>query len=572
MSLTGAFVIAAVMLARLLLKKAPKVISYALWAVAGFRLMFPFTPEAAFSLLPFNSTPIPHDIAMQAAPRIDSGITVLDNAVSTALPAVTPAGSTNPLQTGLAAGCCIWIFGMAIMLIYSIVSITLLHRRLRGAINVGDNSYEAVGLKTPFVMGLFRPKIYIPAGLSGEERRYIVLHEQTHIRRHDHIVKMLAYFVLCLHWFNPLAWAAFILMGADMEMSCDERVIKELGGDIKNAYSLSLVRVASERKILNGSPLAFGEGGMKERVKNVLNFKKHSRIVIIAAVILVTVLSVGFAANRTGDAQSQLQKITGATQEQAKQIELRLADCGVSYQTLAYSSNPITAGMHTDWQAYDLLTEDGSSYVLILRKSDNDFTAVLDNDGRLISGMIDNGVTPALYSNGEYKFKAWADAGENDEDVYDFSVPYIGDDSEADDSPQGPPNYAVPIEDFFSKRGRYMAREFTRGDLEFTVTNVIDSHWEVYKDDGGADVELLIIDYLPDAQLYISEPDMSDPQYTEDGLPHAQWGLGYGVTGEDNIRITDDINTVSITFDLRGIYHLESSLYAVRFVPYDTEP
>ncbi|MGE4484109.1 MAG: M56 family metallopeptidase [Oscillospiraceae bacterium] len=458
MSLTGAFVIAAIMLARLPLKKAPKVISYALWAVAGFRLMFPFTLEGAFSLLPFNSTPIPHDIAMQAVPRIDSGITVLDNAVSAALPAATPAVNTNPLQIWLAAGCCIWIFGIAIMLIYSIASIALLNRRLRGAINVGDNIYEAVNLKTPFVMGLFRPKIYIPPELSGEERRYIVLHEQTHIRRRDHIIKMLAHFVLCLHWFNPLAWAAFILMGADMEMSCDERVMKELGGDIKNAYSLSLVRVASERKILNGSPLAFGEGGMKERVKNVLNFKKHSRIIIIAAVILVAVLSVGFAVNRTGDAQSQLQKITGATNEQAEQLELRLAECGVSYQTIAYSVNPITEGMGTDWQAYDLVTEDGFSYVLILRKSDNDFTAVLDNKGRIISGNIDSAVTPALYINGEYKFaeiilgglddqggilieddraiyvegrkavhmtiagyEAWVAAGENAADVYDYA-------------------------------------------------------------------------------------------------------------------------------------------------------
>jgi len=265
-----------------------------------------------------------------------------------------------------------------------------------------------------------------------------------------------------------LAWAAFILMGADMEMSCDERVIKTLGGDIKNAYSLSLVRVASNRKILNGSPLAFGDGGMKERVKNVLNFKKYSRIIIIVAVILVTVLSAGFAVNRTADDQSQLQKITGATDEQAEQIESQLTDCGVSYQTITYSTNPITEGMDTDWQAYDLSTEDGASYVLILRKSDNDFTAVLDSEGRLISGLIDNGVTPALYINGEYKFAdenvlgtiddeggiliddeeaifvdgrkavhmsmddydAWVAAGENDADVYDYSVPYIGDDSD----------------------------------------------------------------------------------------------------------------------------------------------
>lgn len=301
MSLTASFVIAAIMLARLPLKKAPKIISYCLWAVAGFRLVFPFTLESVFSLLPFKSAPIPQDIAMQAVPRIDSGITMIDNAVSAALPAATPASSVNPLQVWIGVGSYIWLLGIMVMLIYSFVSIVLLKRRLRDAVQVEGNLYEADNLKTPFVIGLFRPKIYIPTGLSEEECRYIVLHEQTHIRRHDHAVKILAYFILCLHWFNPLAWAAFWLMGADMEMSCDERTLKELGGEFKNAYSLSLVRVATGRKILNGSPLAFGEGGMKERIKNVLNFKKPSRVIITLAIALVVVLTVGFAMNRNSD-------------------------------------------------------------------------------------------------------------------------------------------------------------------------------------------------------------------------------------------------------------------------------
>ncbi|ACV64190.1 peptidase M56 BlaR1 [Desulfofarcimen acetoxidans DSM 771] len=283
MSLTGTFVIVAITLARLPLKKAPKIISYALWAVAGFRLVFPFSIQSVFSLLPFKAAPIPQDIGMQAIPRINSGIKIVDNAVSAILPAAAPASSVNPLQIWLTIGSYIWLFGIAIMLIYSFVSIVLLKHKLRGTEFIEGNIYEADNLRTPFVIGLFRSKIYIPAGLSDKERRYIVLHEQTHIRRHDHAVKMLAYFVLCLHWFNPLVWIAFILMGADMEMSCDERVMKELGEDIKNAYSLSLVRVAAGHKILNGSPLAFGEGGMKERVKNVLNFKKHSRVIVIAA-------------------------------------------------------------------------------------------------------------------------------------------------------------------------------------------------------------------------------------------------------------------------------------------------
>lgn len=252
-------------------------------------------------MLPFNSTPIPQDIAVQAVPRIDSGITVVDKAVSAALPAATPVTSINPLQIWIFIGTCIWLFGIALMLIYSFVSIVVLKRRLCCAVLIEGNLYEAHNLKTPLVIGIFKPKIYIPAGLTDEEHCFIVLHEQTHIRRHDHAVKMFAYLVLCLHWFNPLVWAAFVLMGADMEMSCDECVIRKLGGEIKSAYSLSLVRVASGRKILNGSPLAFGEGGMKERIKNVLNFKKPSRVIITLAIVLVTVMSAGFAVNRTTD-------------------------------------------------------------------------------------------------------------------------------------------------------------------------------------------------------------------------------------------------------------------------------
>lgn len=301
MSLTASFVIAAIILARIPLKRAPKIISYALWAVAGFRLVFPFTLEGSFSLLPFNSTPIPQDIAVQAVPRIDSGITVIDKAVSAALPAATPVTSINPLQIWLFIGTCIWLFGIAVMLIYSFVSIVVLKRRLHSATLIEGNLYEAHNLKTPLVIGIFKPKIYIPAALTDEEHCFIVLHERTHIRRHDHAVKMFAYLVLCLHWFNPLVWAAFILMGADMEMSCDECVIRKLGGEIKSAYSLSLVRVASGRKILNGSPLAFGEGGMKVRIKNVLNFKKPSRVIITLSIVLVTVMSAGFAVNRAID-------------------------------------------------------------------------------------------------------------------------------------------------------------------------------------------------------------------------------------------------------------------------------
>jgi beta-lactamase regulating signal transducer with metallopeptidase domain len=291
MSVTGAFVIAVIILARIPLKKAPKTISYCLWAVAGFRLVCPFTLEGVFSLIPRDLPEITAPVRQYYVTRPPVGTHERIDFMLAAHPAGTP------IWTVYDALAIVWLAGIAAMSVYGAVSIVLLRRGLRGAALAEDGAYEVETLKTPFVIGLFRPRIYIPSGLTGEERRYIVLHERTHIRRGDHIVKMFSWFVLCLHWFNPLVWAAFLLMGTDMEMSCDERVMKELGGNIKHDYSLSLVRMAAGRRILNGSPPAFGEGGVKERVKNILNFKKPSRIIIVAAVALAAALMVGLAVN-----------------------------------------------------------------------------------------------------------------------------------------------------------------------------------------------------------------------------------------------------------------------------------
>ncbi|MDR1136406.1 MAG: DUF4825 domain-containing protein [Clostridiales Family XIII bacterium] len=193
MSLTSMFVIAALCLARLALRKihAHKWISYALWGAAGFNLICPFKLESAFSLIPFNCEPIPRDIAMQAIPRIDSGISIIDNAVSSSLPAATLMASVNPLQAWIEVGACVWLVGVAAMLLYAVISYVRLIRRKDS-------------VKTPFVYGFIKPKIHIPGELLGEALRYATLHEQTHINRRDYLVKPVAVALLCIHWFNPL--------------------------------------------------------------------------------------------------------------------------------------------------------------------------------------------------------------------------------------------------------------------------------------------------------------------------------------------------------------------------------
>jgi beta-lactamase regulating signal transducer with metallopeptidase domain len=313
MSIIASYVIAAIMLVRLFLKKAPKTFSYALWAIAGLRLSVPFTIESIFSLMPFKSQPISQTAALgekvSFGSSAEAALKAIGDAANGGLGTITVhLGKTadgNPITTSayhfevwLMFGSYIWIIGAALLLIYSVISIILLKLRLHSATPMGGNLYEVWNLKTPFVLGFIRPKIYIPPVLSEEEKSYIILHEQTHIKHFDHIVKMIAFLLLCVHWFNPFVWAAFLFMSADMEMSCDERVLKEIGIKIKHGYSASLLSLATRRRQINPSPLAFGEGNLKGRIKNILNFKKPAIWVIAVSILLVAVLIIGFTTNR----------------------------------------------------------------------------------------------------------------------------------------------------------------------------------------------------------------------------------------------------------------------------------
>ncbi|MEG1396321.1 MAG: M56 family metallopeptidase, partial [Oscillospiraceae bacterium] len=297
MSVTGGMVILFVLIARLLLKKAPKIFSYALWSVVLFRLCCPFSFESAMSLLPYKTGITPAGILYTQTPGVDVGIPAVSAAINAALPVPNLGDSVNPMQIVVAVAAVIWLVGIVALLIYSVVSLLKLRRRLKDAVHESGNIYTSPSLTSPFVMGLFSPKIYLPASLTAREKDYILLHEQTHIKRLDHAVKLFCFFVLCVHWFNPLVWVAFFLCGRDMELSCDEAVIKKLGSDVKKDYSTSLLTLATGRRIVGGTPLAFGEGDTKSRIKNVLNYKKPAFWVIVVSVIAVVAIGVGLMAN-----------------------------------------------------------------------------------------------------------------------------------------------------------------------------------------------------------------------------------------------------------------------------------
>ena len=310
MSLTAGVVICIVLILRLVLKKAPKVVSYALWSVVLFRLLCPISIESDFSLFNLLDTPtkeagavssvieyVPENIVHTEYPAVTLPIPGISDVINDALPQGQEQLAADPLEAPTSIVTYIWMIGVLVMVIYSTVSYICLHQNLLSSVKLQDNIFLADSISSPFVIGLIRPKIYLPSSLSEKEREYIILHERHHIRRGDHIIKLLSFAALCLHWFNPLVWLAFILSGKDMEMSCDEAVLRKLGGDIRADYSASLISLATGRRIIAGAPLAFGEGDTEGRVKNIARWKKPAVWVIVIAVIVCIVLAVCLITN-----------------------------------------------------------------------------------------------------------------------------------------------------------------------------------------------------------------------------------------------------------------------------------
>ncbi|MBQ7121448.1 MAG: hypothetical protein IJO03_04210 [Clostridia bacterium] len=299
MSITGSYIIVAIMLVRLLLKKAPKIYSYCLWAVAGFRLLCKFSFSSVLSIFNLFSVPtdnsslngatvnsyVPDDIGTMPVPEISTGIPPADAAINPVLPPASVTESVNPMQIVTAVASVLWIAGMIAMAVYGVVSFIKVHKNIEFATRLDGNVYECESIKSPFVFGVIKPKIYLPGGMDEKQREYVILHEKAHIKRLDHIIKLVAFAVLMLHWYNPLVWLGYSLMIRDMEMSCDERVLKSLNENDKKSYGLTLVSVGANRKFAASAPLSFGENVVEERIVNILKFKKAKVIVAVLCII-----------------------------------------------------------------------------------------------------------------------------------------------------------------------------------------------------------------------------------------------------------------------------------------------
>lgn len=306
MSITGSYIILAIMLVRLILKKAPKIFSYYLWTIAGLRLLCKFSFSSVISIFNVFSVPsetsnsgasvnsfVPEDIGLLPVPKISSGIPAADAVINPILPEATVTESINPMQIITFVASFIWIAGIVAMIIYGIISLIKVRKNIEFATKLRDNVFECEKIKSPFVFGIIKPKIYLPCKMDDKQKEYVILHERTHIRRFDHIIKIISFAVLTLHWYNPLVWIAYSLMIRDMEMSCDEKVLKNMNEDDKKNYGFTLVMVGSNRKFAASAPLSFGENVVEERIVNILKFKKSKIAVIILCIVAcITVAAV----------------------------------------------------------------------------------------------------------------------------------------------------------------------------------------------------------------------------------------------------------------------------------------
>ena len=310
MSISASWLVLAVLLLRLILKKAPKWVNVLLWGIVAIRLVCPFSLESALSLIPSAETVSP-EIMMDRTPEISTGIDSFDavvNPIITESFAPQPMASANPLQIWIPVSANFWLLGIGIMLIYTAISYLLLRRKVATAIRLEGNIYQSENVASPFVLGIIKPKIYLPFRMDGGNLQHVIAHEQAHIRRKDHLWKPLGFLLLAIHWFNPMMWLGYIFLCKDIELACDEKVIQEMDSETKADYTQALVACSVNRRSIAACPLAFGEVDVKARVKSILHYKKPAFWIIVAAIVICAAVAVCFL---TDPANSPKLSMTG---------------------------------------------------------------------------------------------------------------------------------------------------------------------------------------------------------------------------------------------------------------------
>ena len=304
LSISASWLVLAVLVLRLVSKRSPKWMNVLLWGIVALRLVLPFSVESALSLIPSAETVSPAVVQFDPAPTITSGVSIIDNAVNPSLSehfAAVPTMSVNPLYVWTEIAGWVWLIGLGAMLLYALVSYLRLRRRVSVSLRVRENIYLCDAISSPFILGVVKPHIYLPSGLDEVQRQNVLSHEQAHLARRDHWWKPLGFALLAVYWFNPVLWLAYALLCRDIELACDERVIRTMDESAVKTYSTVLLACSMPRKAVITCPLAFGEVGVKERVKNALHYKKPAFWVVAASVAVCVVVAVCFLTNPPTD-------------------------------------------------------------------------------------------------------------------------------------------------------------------------------------------------------------------------------------------------------------------------------
>ena len=304
LSISASWLVLAVLVLRLISKRSPKWMNVLLWGIVALRLMLPFSIESALSLIPSAETVSPAVVQFDPAPTITSGVNIIDNAVNPSLSehfAAAPTMSVNPLYVWTYLAGWVWLIGLGAMLLYALVSYLRLRRRVSVSLHIQDNIYLCDAISSPFILGVVKPRIYLPSGLDEVQQQNVLSHERAHLARRDHWWKPLGFALLAVYWFNPVLWLAYTLLCRDIELACDERVIRTMDESAVKTYSTVLLACSMPRKAVITCPLAFGEVGVKERVKNALHYKKPAFWVVAASVAVCVVVAVCFLTNPPTD-------------------------------------------------------------------------------------------------------------------------------------------------------------------------------------------------------------------------------------------------------------------------------
>ena len=297
LSISASWLVLAVLVLRLISKRSPKWVNVLLWGIVALRLVLPFSIESALSLIPSAETVSPAAVQFAPAPTITSGVSVIDNAVNSSLSehfAAVPTASVNPLYVWTEIAGWVWLIGLGAMLLYALVSYLRLRRRVSVSLPIQDHIYLCDAISSPFILGVVKPRIYLPSGLDEVQRQNVLSHERAHLARRDHWWKPLGFALLAVYWFNPVLWLAYALLCRDIELACDERVIRTMDESAVKTYSTVLLACSMPRKAVITCPLAFGEVGVKERVRNALHYKKPAFWVVAASVAVCVVVAVCF--------------------------------------------------------------------------------------------------------------------------------------------------------------------------------------------------------------------------------------------------------------------------------------